>query len=165
MINQEKTACFTGHRRIPKEHLEALPSLLDRVLPCLIEAGVNTFLCGGALGFDTIAAEAVLRQRASGAPVRLVLVLPCRNQTRGWSAQAVALYERILANADEVIYTAEQYFSGCMHVRNRYLVEHAAVCVAYLTDTKGGTFYTVSLAKDKEREILNLACAFGYPDP
>ena len=36
----------------------------------LAQKGVDTFLTGGALGFDTLAAQEVLRMRAMGLPFR-----------------------------------------------------------------------------------------------
>ena len=149
--------CFTGHRHIPEAHYEKLSDLLDKLVLGLASIGITYFLCGGALGFDTMAAKAVLRLRNAGKRIRLVLILPCRNQTRGWSEKDVEIYEHIRESADEVIYTSDQYFNGCMQKRNRRLVDESDACVAYLTSPKGGTAYTVNYAKALGREVYNLA--------
>ena len=44
-----------------------------------------------------------------------------------------------------------------MQRRNRYLVDHATRCVAYLRRMKGGTLYTVNYALDSGIEVDNLA--------
>jgi hypothetical protein len=44
-----------------------------------------------------------------------------------------------------------------MQKRNRYLVDHASRCVAYLRRMKGGTLYTVNYALDSGVEVDNLA--------
>ena len=56
-----KTCCFTGHRRIPREALPRLERRLSEELEALAARGVVYFGAGGALGFDTLAAEAVIR--------------------------------------------------------------------------------------------------------
>ena len=38
---------------------------------------------GGALGFDTLAAQTVLDMKKEYPQLRLILVLPCEDQTRG----------------------------------------------------------------------------------
>ena len=58
--------------------------------------------------------------------------------------------------ADEVIYTSEEYGYGCMHKRNRRLVDDSSVCICYLTQMNGGTYYTVNYAKASGLKIINL---------
>ena len=43
-----------------------------------------------------------------------------------------------------------------MHKRNRHLANNSSVCVCYLTEESGGTFYTVNYAKQKGLEIINI---------
>ena len=81
---QSKTVCFTGHRSLPAEELPEISRHLEDTLIALIEQGYCYFGAGGALGFDTLAAQMVLRLRERYPQIRLILVLPCRNQTRGW---------------------------------------------------------------------------------
>ena len=54
------TCCFTGHRRIPPEVVAPLRERLEAEIESLIRQGVRYFGAGGALGFDPLAAEAVL---------------------------------------------------------------------------------------------------------
>lgn len=56
-----------------------------------------------------------------------------------------------------MVYTAQQYTKGCMHKRNRHLVDNSSVCVCYLNRESGGTAYTVNYAKKNGLEIINLA--------
>ena len=122
-----------------------------------IEQGYRYFGCGGALGFDTLAAQTVLRLREIYPEIRLILVLPCRDQTRGWKQADVAEYDRIMKAADKVTYTSEQYYSGCMHKRNRHLVDYSSLCICYLTEASGGTAYTVNYAQSQGLKIINIA--------
>ena len=87
-----KTCCFTGHRRIPEEALPRLERRLNEELEALAARGVIYFGAGGALGFDTLAAEAVIRLQRTRPQVKLILVLPSPDQTRGWSSGNVRRY-------------------------------------------------------------------------
>ena len=150
--------CFTGHRRIPDDVLPRVMSSLRReVLRLIREEGVSRFLSGGALGFDTLAAETVLDVAADYPHVSLVIVRPCADQTRGWSEADVARHEAVLARANEVVTLSPAYRPGCMQARNRYLVEHSAVCICYLAERSGGTAYTVRYAAARGLPVINLA--------
>ena len=149
--------CFTGHRQIPMEHALRLPALLERHIIALIEQGALEFRAGGALGFDMVATLKLLEIKEKMPHIKLRLCLPCRDQTRGWSAGAVRAYHYILDRADEITYTAETYEPGCMLARDRALVEGSDVCLAYCTQNRGGAFYTCSYALKKGLELINLA--------
>ena len=115
------------------------------------------FFSGGALGFDTLAALAVLELRRRHPDVSLVMVLPCQSQSSRWGAGAQQEYRRILKASDRVLYVSEEYFPGCMQKRNRFMVDHSDTCCCYLTSCRGGTWNTVSYAYDQHLSIHNLA--------
>ena len=154
---RERTCCFTGHRDIQADKRDEIAAKLEQTLVELIHAGVRYFGAGGALGFDTLAAQTVLKLREEYPQIRLILVLPCRAQTRGWPAEDVRIYEEIKTAADKVRYTSEEYTRGCMHKRNRHLVDNSSVCVAYLTESRGGTAYTVDYARRNGVPVINMA--------
>ena len=154
---REKTACFTGHRKIPPESISELSQRLKNTLLRLIEEGYMYFGAGGALGFDTLAAQCVLSLKNQYTHIKLILVLPCITQTKGWSENDIAIYEEIKSQADKVVYTSREYSRGCMFKRIRHLVDCSSVCVAYLTQEKGGTAYTVNYAKEHGLTFYNIA--------
>ena len=47
-----------------------------------------------------------------------------------------------------------QYTNGCLQKRNRYLVDNADIVLAVWNGTPGGTEYTVSYAKKKEKTLV-----------
>lgn len=149
-------ACFTGHRDLPVGQMEEIRTRLYETVERLIGAGVSEFRAGGALGFDTLAAATVLELKEKYPEISLVLMLPCRDQDKGWSDENKARYKEIMARADEVKVLAEHYYRGCMFVRNRALVDGSAYCIAYLTSERGGTAMTVNYAKKQNLEIINL---------
>lgn len=148
--------CFTGHRDISDENQDELIQRLKENVLNLYQKGVNTFYAGGALGFDTLAAECVIEVRKTNRDIRLVIVVPCRDQAAKWSSADRERYNTILKLADDVIFLADRYYNGCMQARNRYMVNHSHFCICYLTKPSGGTYYTVSYAEEKELEIYNL---------
>ena len=153
-----KTICFTGHRQIDSRTRRQLSAELLRELERQIREGASVFRAGGALGFDTLAAQAVLKLRRKHPEIRLELILPCPSQADAWATADKRLYENILANADTVRYTSTQYYAGVLQLRNRQLVEASDTCIAYLTNSHGGgTAFTCALALRKGLKFVNLA--------
>ena len=153
--------CFTGHRVIAQTHMTELCAALDETLRELYDKGVRRFRAGGAMGFDTVAALRVLVLKKRGAEdARLDLILPCRDQTARWPAPAVRDYNFILARADSVVYVSEHYTAGCMHDRNRALVNGSDYCVTYCLENRGGTAYTVAYALKAGVTLINLGERF-----
>ena len=67
------------------------------------------FGASGALGFDTLAAQCVLSLRKRYPHIKLILVLPCTTQTKGWSKDDIAVYEEIKSQADKVTYRIKEH--------------------------------------------------------
>lgn len=149
--------CFTGHRTIQSGARLALVAKLDRTIAALIASGHTVFRCGGARGFDTLAALRVLYLKKSHPEIRLSLILPCRDQAAAWSEGERLIWQDIQNKADEVRFITERYTAECMHLRNRALVDGADTCVAYLTANRGGTLYTCSYALKQGLSLINLA--------
>lgn len=160
---QKKTACFTGHRKISAAHMMALPTLLKAEIQRQADAGVVNFRAGGAIGFDTLAALCVLEQKKHCPAIQLHLILPCRDQDATWSEEDRHVYRFVLAHADSVTYIRDRYSDGCMLERDRRLVQGSDVCIAFLTQSKGGTAYTVAQALKSGLEFVNLFDAMTTP--
>ena len=130
-----------------------------RIPPCpyiVYHQGVRYFGAGGAMGFDTMAALAVLRMKIFYPQIRLILVLPCKTQTKGWDKVNKKLYNQIRRDADKVVYISRQYVPGCMQMRNRHLVDSSSVCICCLTIPESGTAYTVKYAEQQGLRVINL---------
>ncbi|MDO4483399.1 MAG: SLOG family protein [Clostridia bacterium] len=149
--------CFTGHRRLTAAEEASVGLRLDHVLAKLYQQGYRFFIAGGALGFDTLAAEAVIRLREYNNDVRLIVAVPCKSQASKWNPEEKARYDAILEQADETILLSRKYYTGCMHVRNRFMVNHASFVVCYLNSFSGGTFSTVTYALKNDKKVLNIA--------
>ena len=108
------------------------------------------------MGFDTLAEKTVLELRKTYPQIKLILVLPCISQAKSWSNTDKEVYEEIKKKADKVVYTSQEYTRGCMHKRNRHLVDNSSVCICYLTKENGGTAYTVNYALKRGLSVINL---------
>ena len=150
------TCSFTGHRQIAKECRSGLISLLDRAVEYAYSEGCRCFMCGGAIGFDTLAARAVINFRMTHSDVRLVLALPCIEQDAKWNETQRNSYNFTLELADEVIYTSEAYTKTCMAERNRYLAEKCDILIAYSGKSNSGSAQTVRMAEKCGKRIYNL---------
>lgn len=150
------TCSFTGHRQIPPECRTALTALVDRAIEYAYSEGYRTFMCGGALGFDTIAAKEVIRFRMTHSDVRLLLILPCVEQDANWSKIQKNAYNFTLESADEIVYTSDTYTKSCMSVRNRYLAENCDMLIAYVGRSNSGSAQTVRMAQRCGKRIYNL---------
>ncbi len=151
------TCCFTGHRQIESQHKPLLRECLQKEIVKLIEQGYRHFGVGGALGFDTEVSLTILELKKVYKHINLILVLPCKSQSKNWKPNDIAVYEEILKKCDKIRYTSENYFSGCMHKRNRHLVDHSSICISYLCKNTGGTAYTVDYALSNNLKVINIA--------
>lgn len=151
------TCCFTGHRIISNQMSKYIADILDEVIDKLYQDDILRFLVGGAIGFDTLSAEAVLRAKKKYSNICLILILPCIEQSKYRNVDNIARYEKIKQSADKIICLADRYYDGCMQARNRYLIDNSMICIAYLNRMYGGTFYTVNYAISKGRKVINLA--------
>ncbi len=154
---KNKTCCFTGHRELPEHQIPTIRKKLNREISHLIENGYRYFGAGGAVGFDTVAAQEVLSLKEIYPQIKLILVLPCREQDKFWNENDRKSYEKIRKQADKTVYTSKAYEKGCMQKRNRHLIDHSSICISYLTASSGGTFYTVRYARQRGLKIINLA--------
>ena len=152
-----KICCFTGHRNISSQSAKTINHKLENTLVNLIENdGFTDFRAGGAKGFDSVAALAVIKLKKRYPNIKLHLILPCKAQDRYFTTLERDVYRFTIENSDSVIYVQEHYSDGVMFARNRALVDGADLCLAYLEKLSGGTYQTVNYAKKTKVKTINL---------
>lgn len=147
-----ENCAFTGHRILEKNFDY---NLLDKVILNLIKGGTKNFFCGMAMGFDLAAAESVLQYKKDF-EINLIACIPCLDQEKKYSQKNKERYLKILENCSRKIVLSEEYYDGCMFVRDRYMVDNCNVLVTYQRRKSGGTSYTVNYAKSKDVNIIEL---------
>ena len=153
----ERSCCFTGHRILEEKKIGTIKKALDLEIRWLVSHGITTFYAGGAIGFDMLAEQAVIDVRRGNPSVKLYIVIPCHDQDCSFSRVDRERYRYLLDQADDSVCLSEHFYSGCMHRRNRYMVDRSGYCICWLEETDGGTAYTVDYAMKNDRRIINLA--------
>ena len=151
-----KGCSFTGHRAIEPHHREAMPALLTSAIEYAYLEGCRDFFIGGALGFDTFAAQRVLFFRMTHPDVTLNLILPCRDQAEKWGRCQAEMYEYLLSQADTVEYVADTYTPGCMKVRNMRLASLCDIMISYVGRQRSGASQTARMAEELGKSVFNL---------
>lgn len=160
-----ETCCFTGHRNLSKDLIQIIEAKVIEEIEKLIVQGINHFMAGGAIGFDTIAAAAqsVLNLKSHYTEIKLILAIPCEDQAAKWNYEDRNVYEDIKENADKVIYLSKKYEKDCMLKRNRFMVDNSNFIIgAWDGRKKGGTYYTLNYAKKSNKEIILLDYRMQY---
>ena len=73
---KRKTCCFTGHRIIPQESIDVVRKRTEiKIRELIMQEGVRYFGVGGAVGYDTLVAQILIRLRATSFPdMKVILV-------------------------------------------------------------------------------------------
>lgn len=153
---KEFTCCFTGHREIPFGSFGKIKRRTKVQVEKLIKNDVMVFICGGAIGFDMLCGQIVSKIKSKNSNVKLILALPCKGQDKYFSQKEKDEYKDLLSKADKIVYTSENYFGGCMHKRNRYMVDNSKYIISYCTKNSGGSYYTKEYAKLQNLTIIDI---------
>lgn len=155
--------CVTGHRPkgfpFPRNKENELYKLylknLKKEIKILIGEGYDHFISGMADGADSDFAVCVAELRQSGYSIILEAALPYPVQKRK-NENSVSENSRkdLLGKCDVVVEVSPYFFRGCMHKRNRYMVDKADVILAIWNgEDHGGTWSTIKYANLRKKEI------------
>lgn len=158
-----KTCSFTGHRsqKLPWSFNEndkrclIMKTILKNHIEEAIQNGYDTFLSGMALGFDMICTEIVLSFKQKYKYVKMVGVLPCKNQDAKWPESQKVRYKKLLNQLD-YIKCDNDYYVGpqCMIDRNHFMIDNSSLVIALFNGLSGGTKSTIDYAKSKGKRIV-----------
>lgn len=145
---------FTGHRPqdLPRG---ATYAAFAAALDLQISPLDTTFICGGALGVDTWAAEYAISR---GIPFILALPFQISDMTKFWPQQARATLALHWLRASQVhVVHPNGYDVRAYQERNAWMVDHADVVMAVWTGkTSGGTANCIAYAKRCSKPVYNL---------
>ena len=132
---KEKTATFIGHRDCYGVSKDAVRGEILR----LIESGVTCFLNGGMGTFDMMCANIVFELKKKFPQVENQIVIP-------YLTFNIAGRECF----DSVVYPdgfEKYHFKSAIPARNKYMIEHSAYAVCYVTHVWGGAAKTLEQAQ------------------
>ena len=119
--------------------------------------GCRDFYTGGALGFDTVAARQVILFKISHPDVRLILLIPYKDQEAAWKESDIDAYNYILSQADVSEILSDTYTDDCMKVRNYKMIDNSTYVIAYYDGTvRSGTGQTFRYAQKCGLGIINI---------
>lgn len=159
-----KICCFTGHRPkfFPwhndlndKSAKRLLFELRKEVLSAIVD-GFDTFMCGGALGVDTWAAQIVLFVKESYSHIKLVIALPFDGYN---SFVTDNDYVNTIHSADEVVIVGNETGKVGLAKRDEYMIDSSERIIAVYdkrTGIRSGTYRALQYAKQKEIEIKQI---------
>lgn len=154
---RNKTCCFTGHR-ILQESEQTISNKIRREVLNLYDKGYLYFGVGGALGFDTIAAETLFRLRdCEGLKIKIILVAPFKGYNNLWAKEEKKKFDVNITKYDKVVFVSSVASKDAFLARNRHLINYSSVCITYLIDEYSGTGYTIKYAIKEGLNIINIA--------
>ena len=153
-----KVCFFTGHRIIEKGKISQVEGWLREEILDKINHKVEVFIAGGAVGFDTMAAEQVLFMKQDYPDIKLFLYLPCTDQDADWNEADRKRLDDIKKYSDKICYvTKSKYTDGCMKKRNKAMVDASDCGIAYVKTMHSGASQTVKMAMKKGIDVVNIA--------
>lgn len=155
---------FTGHRKLegqypPSPKWETVSQVVRELALSFVATNHTThFASGGALGFDQVAASAIIRLKEQGFPVTLTFALPFPGFETRWPDHSQATLKNLCQRADKVVYVDNdpRYFPWKMNRRNEYMVDRAQTVIAlmYPDVKRGGTLNAVKYAEKKGKDTM-----------
>lgn len=158
-IDHLSALCFTGHKDFTDDRDEVYNNTIDAIEHEYTVNGIYTFIAGGARGYDTLAASAVLELREKYPDIKLILALPFRDQPKvegDWDVAEENLFYKVLDSADDVIYVCDYAPKNKYHARDRFMVDHSIKVISLLRHKHSGTEYTVNYALKCNKEVIRL---------
>lgn len=183
----DTSVCFTGHRPaklipayVPKsiayteKHYQIMQKQLQNILTDMFYKNhIDTFITGGAQGFDQIVFWTVNIMKMS-LPVRNVLYLPFKDQESRWLQNGLfgqTQYQMMIRRADEVQYctdltqaTDSSQIYQALQYRNKCMIRNSSAIIALLHKTEntptGCTGNAVRFAAQIQKPVMTLNYEF-----
>ena len=157
-MDKEYTCFFSGHRVLPAAKKEIIKEQLIRSIVSLIEdKGVTDFIAGGALGFDTLAAQTVIDLKEEYPYIKLNMYYPCYKQFQKWSERDKNKWYNIDILCDSRIFISEEYTDDCMQRRNQKMVDDSYYGICFCMKNNTGTGATIKYARQCGKSVENIA--------
>lgn len=159
-----RTCTFTGHRPkffpwggdIGDPRAVRLLSVLRNEIRSALEDGFDTFICGGAQGVDTWAADIILSMKKQYRDIRLIIALPFE----GYNTDVTDnVYLRILECADEVKITGTERGIAGFTKRDHHMIDQSERVIVVYDERSGirsGTYRAVKYAELKGKELREI---------
>lgn len=159
-----KTICFTGHRKYNNKGFAW--AALRLIIDITAKRGCSSYIVGGALGADLLAAQLVeeyrhiFRVREDNILPKLVLAKPFVGYDSRWSARDKKSWAKLCKKAiDEIVIIGDcpKYYQEAKYLylkRDRWMVNRSDAVIAVWDERySGGTYYTMKYAFDQGKPV------------
>lgn len=154
-IDKTKAIAFTGHRQLGMDTSILEKDLTHQLLECY-QMGYSNFMVGGAVGFDMLVAEVVLKLKKEFESINLFIAVPYKGHYLYFRDNEKGRYKVIAEQATNII-LSERYYKACFLHRNDYMLANCSLLVAYYDGSfRSGTGYTIRRAEQNNISIINL---------
>lgn len=158
------TCCFSGSR--PEKlgfdwtrepfYFEVMRTDLRAAIRRAVDLEYTRFITGMSRGFDLWAAQEVIAMRRSIPDLVLVAALPFPDMACRWPAAWRTLYEHTLQQCNYEVQIAGQYYPGCYHARDTYMVQQSSRIICWYNGSPGGTAFTCHQAERRGLTLDNI---------
>lgn len=157
-VGKTSACCFTGHREFlwgdntEDERHKALIIELEKAVDTALSKGITHFICGNALGFDTWAAQTVLKKKFENPNIILEIAIPFEGHNEH---ERDCIEVQKAADIVHIVSSAKSH-KDAYSERNRYMVLHSDMLIAALDEShrRSGTAKTVEFAAQRGLEII-----------
>ena len=172
-INLQNAVSFSGHRpeRLPGQgkpnnvETQKFIAVMQEQIASAVNRGKHIFINGAMAGFDIFAAEQVIEMKSLYPQIQLVTIAPYRthffNREKCWTAEWRERAKKVFDKHDMGVVVANDYRSGIYYERNRDLVDNSSELLCFWDGKSSGTKYTVDYAKQKGKQVTNVAEMFN----
>ena len=80
--------------------------------------------------------------------IKIIAVIPCRNQEKRWSFSQQKRYWEIVNKCDKTIILSQHFTKECFNQRNMFMVKNSYFCIACWNGKPSGTGNTIKYAKE-----------------
>ena len=160
MEKMERRFCFfVGNRELPAYRIKAIRQQVKETLDELIAMGIQYYFIGGEPGFETLAAEEIVRyrMRCPESGIQLVFIPPTETQRMRLSAQERQKMETIRWTADQVFDLAAYPELSNDPLRKRWIVECSSACVTYFSRIRDCSSDIIQYAQRSGLHIVHLS--------
>lgn len=146
----ERTCCVTGHRKIAEEKWAYVNQELEKAILHAIQQGYTRFISGYATGVDLAFAAIVVRLKQQGCDISLEAAIPHESRLKSRDS----MFQKLLADCDQIKVFQKYYSNGSYFTRNRYMVDESSLVIAVYDGRKGGgTRYTMTYASEQGKAV------------
>lgn len=160
MEKKERYGCFfVGDYNLPGYRINTIRQQMREMLEKFVNKGILDFFIGGDPGFETLAAEEVVRfrMRFPEREIRLVYLPPSSEEYAQRSVQERNKLDAMRWTADQVFPAANFPAVRDLQSGKKWMADHSVACVTYFSHTRDCNSDIIQYAQRKNVYVVYLA--------